>query len=246
MGANAVTTVPVYVAGEVLTAADLNITNSGIPVFAGTSERDAAFGGTGEKTLAEGQFAYLETGNVTQYYDGATWQPVGATPGLVYITGATFSAVTSVSLPADTFTATYTNYLVQFNAVADSAEALMTSRFRASGSDNTTSNYSYGVPARYSNGNDASTEGNAVSSFGYRSIYNGLTSSQTLTICGPQTATRTSVTGIMVGNGNTSTALATGLAFGGIFNATTSFDSYSFLASTAITGSYKVYGYSNS
>jgi len=53
MGANAVTTVPVYVAGEVLTAADLNITNSGIPVFASTVERDAAFSGTGEKTLAE-------------------------------------------------------------------------------------------------------------------------------------------------------------------------------------------------
>jgi hypothetical protein len=80
MGANAVTTVPVYTAGEVLTAADLNITNSGIPVFATTVERDAAFGGTGEKTLAEGQFAYLETGNVTQYYDGAAWQAVGASP----------------------------------------------------------------------------------------------------------------------------------------------------------------------
>jgi hypothetical protein len=37
MGANAVTTVPVYTAGEVLTAADLNITNSGIPVFASLS-----------------------------------------------------------------------------------------------------------------------------------------------------------------------------------------------------------------
>jgi hypothetical protein len=70
MGANAVTTVPVYVAGEVLTAADLNITNSGIPVFAGTTERDAAFGGTGEKTLAEGQYAYLESTNATQVYDG--------------------------------------------------------------------------------------------------------------------------------------------------------------------------------
>ncbi len=80
MGANAVTTVPVYTAGEVLTAADLNITNSGIPVFASTVERDAAFGGTGEKTLAEGQFAYLETGNVTQYYDGAAWQSVSAAP----------------------------------------------------------------------------------------------------------------------------------------------------------------------
>jgi len=80
MGANAVTTVPVYVAGEVLTAADLNITNSGIPVFDTSVERDAAFGGTGEKTLAEGQFAYLEDTNTTQYYDGAVWQSVGFTP----------------------------------------------------------------------------------------------------------------------------------------------------------------------
>jgi hypothetical protein len=57
MGANAVTTVPVYTAGEILTAADLNITNSGIPVFADSSARDAAFGGAGEKVLAEGQYA---------------------------------------------------------------------------------------------------------------------------------------------------------------------------------------------
>ena len=78
MGANATTTVPVYVAAEVLTAADLNITNSGIPVFATTVTRDAAFGGAGEKTLAEGQFAYIEATNTTQYYDGAAWQSVSA------------------------------------------------------------------------------------------------------------------------------------------------------------------------
>jgi hypothetical protein len=76
MGANAVTTVPVYVPGEVLTAADLNITNSGIPVFADSTARDAAFGGAGEKVLAEGQYAFLEDTNATQFYDGATWQPV--------------------------------------------------------------------------------------------------------------------------------------------------------------------------
>jgi hypothetical protein len=80
MGANAVTTVPVYTAGEVLTAADMNITNSGIPVFATTVTRDAAFGGAGEKTLAEGQFAYIEDTNTTQYYDGAAWQSVSAAP----------------------------------------------------------------------------------------------------------------------------------------------------------------------
>jgi hypothetical protein len=79
MGANATTFVPAYVSGEVLTAADLTVTNSGIPVFATTVTRDAAFGGTGEKTLAEGQFAYLEDTNTTQYYDGAAWQSVGPT-----------------------------------------------------------------------------------------------------------------------------------------------------------------------
>ena len=101
MGANAVTTVPVYTAGEVLTAADLNITNSGIPVFASTVERDAAFGGTGEKTLAEGQFAYLETGNVTQYYDGASWQSVSASK---------FGQIVNVS-KVDTFTTTSSSFV---------------------------------------------------------------------------------------------------------------------------------------
>jgi hypothetical protein len=75
MGANAVTTVPVYVAGEVLTAADLNITNSGIPVFADSTARDAAFGGTGEKDTCRGPVRVPRRfTNATQFYDGATWQ----------------------------------------------------------------------------------------------------------------------------------------------------------------------------
>ena len=78
MGANATTFVPAYVAGEVLTAADLSVTNSGIPVFANSTARDAAFGGTGEKVLAEGQYAYIEATNATQFYDGAAWQTVGS------------------------------------------------------------------------------------------------------------------------------------------------------------------------
>lgn len=78
MGANATTFVPSYTSGEVLTAANLSVTNSGIPVFATTVTRDAAFGGTGEKTLAEGQFAYIEATNTTQVYDGAAWVALGA------------------------------------------------------------------------------------------------------------------------------------------------------------------------
>jgi hypothetical protein len=78
MGANAVTTVPVYTAGEVLTAADLNITNSGIPVFATTVTRDAAFGGAGEKTLAQGQTCYIEATSSYQTYTGSAWAAFGA------------------------------------------------------------------------------------------------------------------------------------------------------------------------
>lgn len=79
MGANAGTAVPVYASGEVLTAARLNLTNCGVPVFSGTATRDAAFGGSGEKVLAEGQLCYLEDANVVQYYDSASWLTVGPT-----------------------------------------------------------------------------------------------------------------------------------------------------------------------
>ena len=98
MGANAVTTVPVYTAGEVLTAADMNITNSGIPVFATTTTRDAAFGGTGEKTLAQGQFCYLESTGKLQVYTGSAWSNVGTqTNPTVFTAGGTFTPPTGVT-----------------------------------------------------------------------------------------------------------------------------------------------------
>lgn len=69
--------------------------NTGIPVFSGTTTRDAAFGGTGEKVLAEGQFAYLEDTNTTQYYDGSSWVSVGQQIRADYI--ATSQSTTSTS-----------------------------------------------------------------------------------------------------------------------------------------------------
>lgn len=81
MGANAQTSVPTFTAGDVLTAANMNISaRTGVPVFADTTARDAGFGGTGEKVLAEGQLCYVE--NLTgiaqlQYYDGASWISFG-------------------------------------------------------------------------------------------------------------------------------------------------------------------------
>jgi len=100
MGANAQTAVPVFTAGQVLTAQQQTEINTGIPVFATTVTRDAAFGGAGEKTLAEGQFAYIEATNTTQYYDGAAWQSVGFTP-----TTAIFNETQASGTEGGTFTA---------------------------------------------------------------------------------------------------------------------------------------------
>ena len=78
--ANEQTTVPLFVAAEVLTAADMNLSaGTGVPVFSNSTTRDAGFGGAGEKVLAEGQLCYLSDSNIVQYYSGASWATVGPT-----------------------------------------------------------------------------------------------------------------------------------------------------------------------
>ena len=77
--ANTQIKVPLFAAAEILTAANMNISaGTGIPVFATTVTRDAAFGGAGEKVLAEGQFAYIEATDQLQYYNGTSWEQSGS------------------------------------------------------------------------------------------------------------------------------------------------------------------------
>jgi muramidase (phage lysozyme) len=100
MGANQQTSVPAFTSGQVLTAQQQTEINTGVPVFADTTARDAAFGGSGEKVLAEGQLAYLEDANVVQYYDGADWATVGPSA----LTTATATVATSQSTSSTTYT----------------------------------------------------------------------------------------------------------------------------------------------
>ena len=110
MGDNAQTSVPKFTAGDVLTAANTNLLSNGIPVFSGTATRDAGFGGTGEKVLAEGQFAFLEDSNTTQFYDGAAWQAVGG--GLTLITAQTIGTTVASVTVSNVFSSTYDNYKI--------------------------------------------------------------------------------------------------------------------------------------
>jgi len=80
MGANAQTTVPTFTTGQVLTADQQNQSaRTGVPVFATTITRDAGFGSTGEKTLAEGQLCYVESTGL-QTYNGTSWVTWGTAP----------------------------------------------------------------------------------------------------------------------------------------------------------------------
>jgi hypothetical protein len=135
MGVNAQTAVPAFTAGQVLTAAQMTEVNTGIPVFATTVTRDAAFGGSGEKVLAQGQYAYIEATSALMVYSGSAWATVGG--GLTYITQATPTAVNTVSIN-NCFTSAYANYLIVIDVTAAVGDGAMTARLRLSGTDSTT------------------------------------------------------------------------------------------------------------
>lgn len=64
-----------FTSGSVLTAAQVNtyLMDQSVMRFADEAARTAAFGGTGEPTLAEGMMSYLMDSNSVQVYDGTQW-----------------------------------------------------------------------------------------------------------------------------------------------------------------------------
>ena len=114
MGLNAQTSVPAFTTGQVLTAQQQTDINTGIPVFATTVTRDAAFGGTGEKVLAQGQTCYIEATSSYQTYNGSAWVAFGVSGLQLVKTQVIGSAVAAVTV-SDAFSATYDNYLITVN-----------------------------------------------------------------------------------------------------------------------------------
>lgn len=236
MGANATTFVPTYVAGEVLTAADLNVTNSGIPVFADTTARDAAFGGAGEKTLAEGQFAYIEASNITQYYDGSSWQSVGG-GSFVLVSSGSVSAAAAITLDS-IFTSTYRNYKMFINGTCSADDADITFRFRAGGATNSANSYSRKV---LSAGPSTVATSTATGQTSFTSfIATGQTQIVNETIIyAPQVAIATGIQ-YMSGAVSTNSYQYWG---SGVFTNTTQFDGLVITpVSGTITAQYRIYG----
>ena len=241
MGANAQTSVPAFTTGQVLTAQQQTEINTGVPVFATTVTRDAAFGGAGEKTLAQGQLAYIEATNVVQYYNGTAWATLApaADAGLTLISSTTIgSAVSSIAITG-AFSATYDNYriLVSINggsttgSLAVQLGATTTGYYRFSvfgdftGTTVTGLNTSNG--SNYAPGATYDTDGG----HGIIDIFNPFASNQTGFT---SSATRYNTGGIAQFSG-------------GYLNNTTSYTDVTFVASAGnVTGgTIKIYGYKN-
>ena len=244
MGANAQTSVPAFTAGQVLTAQQQTEINTGVPVFANTTTRDAAFGGTGEKVLAEGQLAYIEATNVVQYYDGTSWATLAPTASaLTYISGASFTAASTVSMPASTFTSTYLNYRVFINITASSAAQALSMRVNAGGTAQTGANY---FQARYNVTGTATVSDSAGTSADINRVRSAnVFGSNVIDVFQPADSSMVTAW-TYIGNGENAAGNSTPTVGGGFYNVAATHDGLTFLVSGTITGSYKVYGYANS
>ena len=239
---NEQTSVPLYAASEVLTAANMNISaGTGVPVFATTVTRDAAFGGASEKVLAEGQLCYLSSTNVVQYYDGAAWATVGPSTaaGLTLISATTIGTTVASVTVSSAFSATYDNYLIKIGGGISSATAGLRMTLGATA----TGYYAGGL---YNTFGSATTTATNQSNTAFWSV--GATVAATLSaninLTSPNLAKVTLF--------NTSyMAALTGGDFniaGGFLNDTTAYTAFTITPSsgTLTGGTIRVYGYQNS
>ena len=245
--ANEQTSVPLFVADTILTAAQQNISaGTGVPVFATTVTRDAAFGGA-NKALAEGQLCYLSASNIVQYYDGAAWATVGPATagGFTLISATTATAVASVSIN-NCFSSTYGAYeIIIINTASVGVDNDFSCRLRASGTDTTTN---YKQQRIRGNGSTVSTSANPAGTDEFALNQIDATNKgyyTKLTLLNPNIADKTTMQS-HGGDLQSDNAPLFDICYG-VQTGSTQFDGITFITSgTSFTGTIRVYGYANS
>jgi hypothetical protein len=249
--ANTQTTVPAFVASQVLTAEEMTQSAStGVPVFATTVTRDAGFGGSGQKALAQGQLCYLEATDVVQYYDGSAWATLApaapaAASALTFIASTTFTTAVTLTM-ANVFSATYKNYLILVTSLVASADAGQAwVNLGTSSTKDTGSIYDYAVNATNNGAASNSQTLDAAKIIMLASYVGTSESAMTINIFNPNVATQTN----LVSNnfGNRGLYLASEICNGYVGSSTQYTD---FFLSTGGAPTHEatitVYGYSNS
>ena len=209
-------------------------------------------GGTGLSTFTTGDLVYASgsntlasrsigsTGQVLTVSGGVPAWATPTAPAMVFITGASFSAVSSVSLPTNTFTSTYDIYKIFFQFSAASSTSVIQLRMRNSGTDITSSNYFFGgFGTDYFSSTTVYKNGSANSAWTINADANIDRTTWELTFTNPQNSSFGGQ-GWITGMGDRMAAYSSGLWQ----NAVGTFDSMSIIKSTSgtISGKYAVYG----
>jgi hypothetical protein len=181
-------------------------------------------------------------------WTGSAWvyeTAAAGPPGLVYVTGASFTTVTSVSLPNNTFTSTYRNYKIVLHITAAASATAATMRMRANGTDDSSSVYRYAAIGYSSTGAGYNFNNNLTTSWQIlETNIDPQPTAMTIDLIAPQVATQTVATGTFI-HSNGSYNLMTNV-WSARFGNTTQFDAASFLFAGNTSGIYRVYGYTDS
>ena len=215
--------------------------------FATTAARDAAFGGVGEPTLAEGMTAYIDADNSIYTYDGSNWvKMVSATtpPALELIRTVTPTPSTTVAVN-QCFSSAFTNYRIIASPLGVSLASDIRFKLRSGVTPNSTEYYMTNIFC--SGGTISSTSENNQTS--WRAMFTGANFSNfgalTIDIFSPNVATQTRY--IMQGSGWDGSSVinrsSTGFHFVG--NSFDGFELFSTTGGADITATISVYGYRN-
>jgi len=188
--------------------------------------------------MVESIIAYSVGDTYTQSTLNTMFSPI-TTTGLVLLNSTTFSAVTSVSV-SNVFDSNYRNYIINIdNLFTASSEDEIRLRVRADTTDLTGTNYFFQrgsfIDAGTSQANSASQ-----TSFRIGSAINDGASQINVTICNPQTTSRTTS---QTFNAQWTGGRVVQNMFAGQINNTTQYNGFTVFATQNISGNIKVYGY---
>jgi hypothetical protein len=192
---------------------------------------------------ASATYAPVAAGGLVQIVPTSIATTGGSATSSISSTGAvTFSGASSISVN-DVFSTTYDNYRIILTSQPATSEHSIGFRMRVSGSDLTTSTYSYAEQVLGANGtsyNQTSTSDNKI--VVGRTGSNGM-GSITIDIAQPFLTQRTTITYLSIADGTTTLFVGNG---GGLVQNTTSYTGFTFYpGGSTITGTVRVYGYRN-
>lgn len=159
-------------------------------------------------------------------------------PGLVHLHTETFSAVSSVSID-NVFSSQYATYEMFGVLTTATNDFALELRLRASGSNDTSSNYHY---QQMFGQNSATGVAATTTSFGRISIDDNFPNAIKINLVDPASASQTGY----FHSGYSGYSTGQGATTAGVHAASTAFDGFTLFGASAFSGSIRIYGYRNS